>query len=249
MGKKRILAIVPTYYPQTGGAEKAVYELYKGIADEYATDLLCPDYGGKKEEFNGFFNVYRVCKTTKILPLKLIKYQYFAYQKARKLLKEQKYDIIHCHYILPSGVAGVFLKKKFRVPLVITENHFGSGLEIISQEENPAILMPIMRHIAKKADALVSISRSQDLFLDELGKGKFKYTTVHLGGDSKVSEKSKEQLLKELKIARNKRIIFSVSRLVKRKNYDNLIRAANEVCKKRKDVLFLIGGKGPELDS
>ena len=71
MHKKKILAIIPTYYPQCGGAEKAAHELYAGISKEYKVDLLCPDYGGKKNEFNGFFYIHRVCKTTKNLPFKV----------------------------------------------------------------------------------------------------------------------------------------------------------------------------------
>ena len=81
MHKKKILAIIPTYYPQCGGAEKAAHELYAGISKEYKVDLLCPDYGGKKNEFNGFFYIHRVCKTTKNLPFKVIKYQLFQFLK------------------------------------------------------------------------------------------------------------------------------------------------------------------------
>jgi len=249
MKKERILAIIPTYYPQCGGAEKAAYELYAGISKECHVDLLCPDYGGKKEEFNGFFKIHRVCKTTKNLPFKVIKYQLFQFLKGCSLMRKEKYDLIHCHYTLLSGIAGVLLKKRFKVPLVITENHFGSGLEICREEDNPRFLLPIMRSIAKNADLLVSISKSQDMFLDSLGKGKLRYETIHLGGDCKVSGVSKEKLQKSLKIPAGKKIIFSVSRLVKRKNYDELIRAANEVCKRRKDFVFLIGGKGPEFDT
>jgi len=249
MHKKKILAIIPTYYPQCGGAEKAAHELYAGISKEYKVDLLCPDYGGKKNEFNGFFYIHRVCKTTKNLPFKVIKYQLFQFLKGCSLMHKEKYDLIHCHYTLLSGIAGVLLKKIFKVPLVITENHFGSGLEICREKDNPKFLLPVMRAIAKNADLLVSISKSQDMFLDSLGKGKFKYETIHLGGDCKVSGESKKRLLKSLSIPKGKKIIFSVSRLVKRKNYDELIMTANEVCKKRKDCLFLIGGKGPEFNS
>ena len=247
--KKRVLVLSPIYYPHYGGAEKAIFEICKGISKEYDVDLLTPNFGDKPYEYNGAFNIYRICTPSKFRLIKLIKYQYYQYKKAKELSKKHKYSLIHGHYLLPSGFVGLALKKLLKIPLIITEHHFGTGSDISSEKENPWIITQIMKWLTKKVDHFISTGVTQNKFLEYLGVNKNKIETINLGGDCKVSSESKEKILNKFNLPKNKKIIFSISRLVYRKRYDVLIDAAKKLSKKRKDFLTLIGGKGPEFDN
>lgn len=248
MNKKRILVLTPIYYPHYGGAEKAIYELYKKVSDEFEIDLLCPNFNSKKiKENNGYFNIYRVCNEVKNKYLKTLIYQYYFIKKAILLSKKKNYDLIHSHYILPTGIAGLILKKKLKIPFLITEHHFGTGMDISSEKENPFYLNIIMKYIASKSDLIISTGKTQNTFLNFLNFKNFK--TVELGGDCEVSKESILKLKRELKVPKNKKILFSISRLVYRKRYDILINSLFLLKKLRSDFILFIGGKGPEINN
>jgi glycosyltransferase involved in cell wall biosynthesis len=245
--KKRILVIVPIYYPHFGGAEKAIFELYKRVSRVYDIDLLCPNFGSDKLfENNGFFNIYRVCNESNSRVLKTFKYQYNFIKKALELSKQNKYHLIHTHYIFPTGLAGVYLKNKLKIPLVITEHHFGTGMDISSENENPVVINPIMRWIVSKSDRMVSTGETQNHFLEFLGCNNYK--TIELGGDCEVSNLSNNDCFKKLNLDDSKKYLLNVSRLEKRKKTEDLILAIEKISKVRSDIILLIGGKGPETE-
>lgn len=247
MKKPNILVLVPIYYPHYGGAEKAIFELYKGLSKDYNIDLLCPNFGSDKViENNSHFTIHRICNQTKSKIFKTFKYQYYFIKYAKKLAKQKKYSLIHTHYTFPTGVSGLILKKKFNVPLVITEHHYGTGMDISSHKKNPKILNSIMKYIAKKATLMVSTGKTQDKFLTFLKVKKFK--TIELGGDCSISKESNKQIIKDLKLDSNKKYLLNVSRLEKRKKTEELIYAIKNISKKNPNIHLLIGGKGTETN-
>ena len=62
------------------------------------------------------------------------------------------------------------------------------------------------------------------------------------------SYKAKENI-KEKSNLKNKRIILNVTRLVRRKRVDVLIKAFKQICNKFDDVVLVIGGVGPEEEN
>lgn len=49
-------------------------------------------------------------------------YIYSLYLAVSEVLKERKIDLIHCHYSYPAGVVARLVKKRYRIPYVITEH-------------------------------------------------------------------------------------------------------------------------------
>ena len=142
MIKIKILAISPTFYPVMGGAERTIYELYKRLPKYgYHIDLVTPNLGGKEhEKICDGFEVYRVGRRLKCRPLKFIFYQLWEYLKIKELIKKKKYDLIHVSYGLPSCFISYWAMKKLKIPLVIGEYHLGTGMDIVSEKENPRFL-------------------------------------------------------------------------------------------------------------
>lgn len=75
---------------------------------------------------------------------------YTSFNAIKKLIKEKKIDIIHCHVSYPAGIIGYWLSKSLNIPYVITEHsspfeslfrsYFHKKLALISLEKANAVI-------------------------------------------------------------------------------------------------------------
>lgn len=246
--KKNILVLTPIFYPHVGGAEKSIHELYKGLSKHYNVDILTPNFGGIEKEDNGYYSIYRVCNISNNRFIKFFKYQYYQFKTAYQLQKKKEYSLIHTHYIFPSSIVALLIKYLYKIPLITTEHHFGTGMDITSKDENPTFVNFLMSIYVKKANLLVSTGNTQDNFLKYLNNN-MNFKTIELGGDCIVSNLTKSQIKKDLNIPREKKIFFSISRIVKRKRYDLLLESLHILKKYNSNFVCYIAGSGDQLES
>ena len=162
--------------------------------------------------------------------------------EARGLLNSIKnegiqFDLIHAHYTwYPGAVAGE-LKKKFGTPLVITE-HTSVTLEKALDRKDPYFI-----NTWKNCSAVISVNRKFTSYLSKFNK---KSIYVPNGFDEEtIYLQDKLDCRKRLNIDSGINVILSLGSLEDVKGHKYLIEAMNEMLKKRKDVLCLIGGSGP----
>ena len=74
---------------------------------------------------------------------------------SKHLFRVTRYDIIHCHFAYSAGVLGCLLKKKFNIPIVITEH--SSSLKGLFRSHIHKILV---LHSLKNADQVIAVSAS-----------------------------------------------------------------------------------------
>ncbi len=243
---KKILAITPTYFPMMGGAERTVDELYKRLNKyKYQIDLVTPNLGGNKFEKINNLNIYRVGKKVNNKFSKFILYQWYEYKKIKKLLLTKKYDLIHINYGFPNYFISCWLKKKTKCPLIITEFHLGTGMDIIKEDQNPLYIKPFLKRAYKKADKVIAISNEQKKFVEKISKRK-DIIIAFQGTDEKYfSPKKYDKKIKE-KYKIKDFLLLTVSRLNKRKNIPDQIKAMSLITKKFPNIRLLIVGKGKE---
>ncbi len=245
--KIKMLAITPTFYPMMGGAERASHELYSRLTKKgYEIDVVTPNLEGKKKEFLLGYHIYRVGNKTNNRILKFILYQYAQYKKVKELLKKKDYDLIQVTYAVPAFFLIRWLKKTKKIPLMIIEHHYGAGMDVSSAEENPVLI----NYLAKKAfllsDKTIVIGKAQEDYVNALTKKK--EAIIICGGVGKeFNPKKYDEKIKNKYKAYNG-LIITVGRLNKRKNIDDLVKAANIVVKKIPKIKFLIIGKGKEKE-
>lgn len=83
----------------------------------------------------------------------------FAASTALRLIREQRFDIIHTHFILPDGLNALWIGRRTKLPFVITAH--GSdvpGYDPHRLRVAHKLLAPIWRSIVGSADAIVSPS-------------------------------------------------------------------------------------------
>jgi glycosyltransferase involved in cell wall biosynthesis len=91
-------------------------------------------------------------------PREQLTYLFSAYFRARKLIKKHKYDICHCHFIIPTGVLAWMLKRKFGLEYIITAH----GSDVLGYNPRFKRLYPLLirprKAIIKNAKYIISPS-------------------------------------------------------------------------------------------
>ncbi|MFH1172804.1 MAG: glycosyltransferase family 4 protein [Nanoarchaeota archaeon] len=232
-----ILMINHEFPPLGGGGGNANYYIARELVKlGHSVDIVTSGFSGLKSETINGFNVHRI-KTkrkheTHATTLEMLSFVKNSRKYCKKLMKNKKYDIIQCFFTLPAGLTGFLLTKKFKVPMVIRMG--GSdvpGYDPYRFKLLYKLLIPLYKKVWRRADCLVVNSQKlKDLLLKSK---QMKVDIIYNGADSE-----------ELKANRKSdgKTIICISRLVKRKGIDYLLRALKD----RKDFHLIIIGDGEE---
>ena len=142
-------------------------------------------------------------------------------------------DLVHLHFPLPLGVSALAVRPFVRRPLVVTVHGNADVYEL------PPAMAPITRAVLRRADAVVSVSHDLADYLRHHMKVP-NVTVIPNGVDVdqfQVGRTSDETLT-----------LFSVSRLVPRKNLHVLIAAVRQLAGEGAKLSLVIAGTGPERD-
>ena len=239
-GKKRVLIFSLAYVPFVGGAELAVKEITDRIKDiEFDLITLCFDKKLPRFEIIGNVNVYRIGGEKTFFP-------FFAFCKARKLHKKNRYNLVWSIMANRAGFVALFFKTFFpKVKFLLTlqegdaENYPEKRMGFLK-----IFLKSIFRKIFTKADYIQVISNYLADWARDMGT-KAPIEVVPNGVDlNKIKSK-----ISNLKASiKNAKVIITTSRLVYKNGIDVLIKAAAELKTLIPDSLFVIQilGGGPE---
>lgn len=153
-----------------------------------------------------------------------------AYKQVKKLIKENRYNIIHIHSPI-GGVCGRLAARKERkngTKVIYTAHgfHFFKG----APAKNWLIYYPVEKWLSKYTDCLITINEEDY----NLAKKKFKAKNVEyvpgIGVDEnkfnfEMSREERNELRKSLDINEEDFVIIYVAELSKRKNQQMLIKA------------------------
>ncbi len=169
-------------------------------------------------------------KVVKISPFSLR--HYFKYKRELKnILKEKKYDVVHSHVYLHSGIV-LSVAKKCHIPVRISHSHSS-----MRKNDNNWLKVFVMRKmIVKNATNLLACSKDAGVSLF----GKNLFDIVHNPIDyekiKSITEEDTNKLLKKYNLTSNQLILGSVGRLEKVKNHAFLIELASKL--KDKNIVF-----------
>jgi len=257
--KKKVLAIASTFPRwENDATPRFVYDLSNRLASNYDVIALAPhDKGALKKEKLGKVDVRRfayfkpesmqkLCYNGGIIPnMKsnflakmqmplLMITEFFA---ASRIIKKEKISLIHAHWMLPQGLVGVFLKKLFKIPLLVTIH--GSDLFPLKN-----VLFKKLQHfVVKNADFITANTEAtKNELMGRFPECKPKIEIIPMGVDSDFFRKLKVK--KPAKYSKNKILLF-VGRLSDQKGLQYLIDALPEVVRKEPAAKLLIIGEGP----
>jgi len=161
----RILVLVHELPPIGGGGGRVAFELgWRLVERGHSVDIVTMGFRGlpRYEEVRGV-RIYRVRCLRRRADLSYtdekITYVLSAIPLVRRLIRERKYDVIHCHFIVPAGLIAYLAGG--RTPYVITchgSDVPGYNPDYFQREHK--LMRPIWRRIVRKAALLVSPSDS-----------------------------------------------------------------------------------------
>jgi len=178
--KLRILVLNYEFPPLGGGASPVSYEISKGYVNlGHKVDVVTMGFKGlpKFEEKDGI-NIYRVpCLRSKkeiCHPWEQLTYIISAKSFLKEHLKTNSYDICHCHFIIPTGVVALWLKKEYGIQYVITSH----GSDVLGYNKRFKYLYPILatkwKEIIKESKLTITPSKFlQNKIKEQTNKGKF----------------------------------------------------------------------------
>ena len=171
--KKRILMLNYEFPPLGGGASPVSYEIAKGYVKlGHSVDVVTMGFQNLKAfEVKDGINIYRVkCLRTKkeiCHPWEQLTYIISAKKFLKQHMKTHSYDINHTHFIIPTGVISLWLKKHYNLPYIITSH----GSDVLGYNKRFKYLYPLLKSPWKKIikEARTVITPSQFL-QDEIKK-------------------------------------------------------------------------------
>lgn len=221
----KILILNYEYPPLGGGAAPVSQEIANLYAKKgHQVDVVTMGYKDLplSENVEGV-NVYRVkCwrhKKEICHPWEQLSYLMAAWPRCKQLVKKNGYDVCHCHFLIPTGILALKLKRKFSLQYIVTSH--GSDIPGYNPDRFSFLhkfTQPILRQVARNAKHIVSPS----VFLQNLIKKNVSSDLKNLmhipnGFDlNKFHPQTKT------------RTIFSSGRLLARKGFQYLIKAVSE---------------------
>ena len=250
---KKILILSTSFWPLVGGSETAIREVVARLSD-YNFDLITARLNNNflPVEQTGNLRIFRVGNGLNffkfLLPKNFLPLAIF--RLARKLLKENKYDLVHVFQASQAGGAAWLLKKLgSNCPVVLT----------LQEGENLAKQSWLTRffrtRIIKNADQATAISQYLLTYLKQTKKN-ISARLIPNGVDlQKFSQDFSygeiSALSDKLGIRPGAKVLISTSRLVYKNAPDQLVKAL-AVLKKmypEEDWCLLLVGDGPLEES
>jgi glycosyltransferase involved in cell wall biosynthesis len=143
----KILFLNYEFPPIGGGASPVSLEIAKGyVRNGHEVDVVTMSYRDLPAyEIIEGINVYRVkslrAKKEICHPWEQLTYLISAWLFLSRRLRKIRYDISHTHFIIPTGVLALRVKKKFNIPYVVTSH----GSDVPGHNKRFAMLYPFVR--------------------------------------------------------------------------------------------------------
>jgi glycosyltransferase involved in cell wall biosynthesis len=230
---RRILQIIPTL--DRGGAEKQLVLLATGLPrDKFDVHVCTLTRSGPLSAALAAARVplHTVGKRWKFDPA--------AYWRLRRLISHLRPSLVHT-WLFAANCYGRQAAFRCRVPHVVAGERCVDRWKVWHE-------LAIDRHLARRTDTIVTNSRGVVDFYVGHGIAAEKFAVIPNGIESEATPSpwTRTQLLAELGLPDQARLIGAVGRLWPQKGYKDLIWAAELLKVARDDTHLLIVGEGPQ---
>ncbi|HAN8077960.1 TPA: glycosyltransferase, partial [Escherichia coli] len=219
------------YPPIFGGIEQVAQDITEGMQNLCNVDVLSVNNSSKTIYCK---NIIRASLLFTLLSTPVSISYILIWSRIRN-----NYDIIHVHLPNPLAIIALLLFPP-KAPVVV---HWHS--DIVKQKIALKFFQPLQNLFLNKVEKIIVTSEIYGSSSPQLQRFQDKIICIPIGIKSERLPKN-ETLLKHLKEKyKNKKIVFSLGRLVYYKGFENLVNAANFL---PEDTIILIGGCGELYD-
>ncbi|MHC4942280.1 MAG: glycosyltransferase family 4 protein [Planctomycetota bacterium] len=237
----KILVICYEFPPLGGGAASVCHFVSREFVTQgHHVDIVTMGFKGlpKFEVIDGI-NIYRVpclrarkdiCRT-----YEMVSYAIKALPLTVRLVRKNRYDINHTHFIFPSAFTSYFVKKFTKLPYVVTSH--GSDVQGYNPDRfklEHKLFKPLWRLLAQGAERITSPSES------------LKQLILSHGVTRPIDVIPNAVAVDQIHPNSKKRIVLMVSRLLPRKGFQYVLEALAGI---DTDFKAIVVGEGPYADT
>ena len=161
---------------------------------------------------------------------------------AMRIIRKEKIDVIHSHWIIPSGLIGVILKSVLRKPIIVTI-HGSDAILLNGKVQN------IYKFILSSCDICTVVSTAIKNQVLNLGVVWKKTKVIPMGVDDSIFNPNMKYNIKKSYNVEGHYLILFVGRLSEEKGVAYLIEAMPEILKEIPNISLMIIGDGPEKNN
>lgn len=254
----RILVLTPTFLPAVGGAELVILQVYRRLAERHSILVLTPRLNERilqhsaSNEYDSLINFRVERYTDKVTFFKipghrlsmglLPPFSLTSVSQVGRVVREFRPQVLNVHYVMPTGLAGVYAEKTLGVPTVVTYN----GRDV------PGPGVPKMwkywhRWVGRSCSGMTFVSKyCRDVIYGphcEVGY------VVFNGVDQPVESDPQKacELRTALNISPDAPVLFALQRLDYLKRVDIIIESLGHIVEKYPKAHLVIGGTGSDL--
>lgn len=231
----KILHLSKFYKPYSGGIEQVVADICDGCnSDGIESAVLCVNHENNDEIY--FVNGVKVYSYKSNLHFASADISIGYVNGLRKIIDD--FDILHIHLPNPLANLAAFVANEKNKKIIL---HWHS--DIVKQKKLKVLYKPLQTWLLNRADAIITTTPVYGENSKDLARYKEKIVVIPIGinPNNYHIDIQKVQEIKEK--YQNKKIIFSLGRLVYYKGFDFLIDAAEKL---PDDYIVLLGGNGEE---
>jgi glycosyltransferase involved in cell wall biosynthesis len=159
------------------------------------------------------------------------------------ILKGKQYQVVHTHYVFPSGLIGLLFKKIFNTKLIVTAH----GGDIDKMARKHKVIFNLTKKILHTSDTVIAVGEElKDTIISDFGIPSENIKVLNMGVNRDIFRKTDKQETKEhLKIKGDSTSILYVGNVIKQKGLEELITAFDKLVSNsdEKFKLFLIGSE------
>lgn len=234
---KKSLLITLEFPPQIGGVGNYLFNIVNYFPTQDIVVLA------EKTPTLPPFTNYKVYQKKLLTTFKFIWPKWiFLFFLAKKIIKEESIKYIQVSHALPVGTVALMIKKYLGLPYLV----YTHGMDILLPQSSKRKTR-LIKSIFNNADRVIANSRFTKDELLKLGVDDEKITIVHPCANSvpkKIDLKKQEEIVNKYHL-QNKKILFTVGRLVARKGHDLVIKSLRKVIDRFPNVVYLVSGDGP----
>jgi len=169
-----------------------------------------------------------------------------AYKKLKALQKEKDYDIIYCQQPV-GGLMGRLIGKKFKKKVIYTAHgfFFFKGCSF----KKKLLYKTAEKWLAKYTDILITINQEDFEAAQKFAAKKvYKISGIGLQQDKfKDLNFDKEKFKQSLGIRKDEKVVLSISEMIKRKNYETMIKVISNL--RYENFKYVVCGCGVEEEN
>ncbi len=246
---KKSLFLTFFFPPERGGIQNYLYNICKRLPKESVVVWAPINSNSFDFDKKQGFKIVRKSYNSALRMFGLSSLEYFF--TVRKLVKQNKINIIHCGHIHPMGMTAYLIKKILHIPYIV----YTYGTEMKEIESKSGFTKKMMKKVLDSAqNIVVTTDYMQDYIVSKFNFSRDekildkKFIKICPGVNSDLFHPLDSFKIKQRFGLEDQKIILTCGRLVPRKNHEMVIKAMPNVLKRVPNAKYYIVGNGPTLE-